>query len=112
MIVRPLSQTLNALILVTEETLTRPARYRTMAHDPAFGALAAEIRAADARPAVGKRCTRIAVAVVNVLEEFFAGDLDPRSRLLCCLGALLPDLRDQAWTAIGQEKAEQQETRR
>ncbi|MBY9027922.1 hypothetical protein K7459_30150, partial [Pseudomonas fluorescens] len=33
---RTLTQALNALIVVVEETLTKPARYQSIARDPAF----------------------------------------------------------------------------
>jgi len=104
---RTLSQALNALILVVEETLTRPARYRSIARDPGFPVLAAEIRRFDAQPAEHARCTHAAMAAVHVLEGFYeSGSLEADSPWLSPLGATLPLLRGQAFQAFRNEKAQ------
>lgn len=104
---RTLVQALNALILVVEETLTKPARYQSIARDPAFSVLAAEIRAHDARPAEQLRCTHAAMAAVHLLEAFYACEtLEADSPWLSPIGAVLPQLRGEAWQAFRNEKAQ------
>jgi hypothetical protein len=101
---RPLSQTLTELIGFTEELLTKPARYHGLAADTRFPVLAQEIRDADKRPAEGIRCTASGVAIVACTEAFFAGEMDPGSRWLAAIGALLPILRTEAWQSLKGEK--------
>lgn len=101
---RPLSQTLTDLIGFTEELLTKPARHHALAADIIFGVLAREVREADKRPAEGIRCTASGVAIVACIEAFFAGEMDPGSRWLSAIGALLPILRGEAWQALRNEK--------
>lgn len=110
---RPLSQSLNALIMVVEETLMRPARYQSIARDPAFPVLAAEIRRIDAQPADQVRCTRAAMAAIHLLEAFYACDaLEATSPWLSAVGAVLPLLRGEAFQALRNERAVAEETRR
>ncbi|WP_439399000.1 hypothetical protein ACRQ5Q_16750 [Bradyrhizobium sp. PMVTL-01] len=110
---RTLSQALNALILVVEETLTRPARYQSIARDPAFPGLAAEIRKYDSQPAEHTRCTHAAMAAVHLLEAFYASDvLEATSPWLSALGAMLPLLRGDAFQAFRNERAAIEEMRR
>ncbi|EJN11808.1 hypothetical protein PMI42_04822 [Bradyrhizobium sp. YR681] len=110
---KPLSQSLTELIVFTEEVVTKPARHHGLAADLRFTSLAQEIRAADRRPASeGVRCTHAGMAIVASTEGFFAGDMDPGSRWLAAIGALLPALRVEAWQQVKNEKAATQETRR
>lgn len=110
---RPLSQALNALIMVVEETLTRPARYQSIARDPAFPVLAAEIRKVDAQPADQVRCTRAAMATIHLLEAFYASDaLEATSPWLSAIGAVLPLLRGDAFQALRNERTATEEYRR
>jgi hypothetical protein len=101
---RPLSQTLTELIGFTEELLTKPARHHGLAADTRFAMLAQEIRDAERRPAEGIRCTASGIAIVACTEAFFAGEMDPGSRWLAAIGALLPILRGEAWQALKGEK--------
>ncbi|UEM09038.1 hypothetical protein J4G43_030330 [Bradyrhizobium barranii subsp. barranii] len=101
---RPLSQTLTDLIGFTEEVITRPARHHGLAADTRYPLLAQEIRDADKRPAEGVRCTHSGVAIVACLDAFFASDMDPTSRWLGAIGALLPLLRGEAWQQLKSEK--------
>ncbi|CUT12510.1 hypothetical protein BF49_3590 [Bradyrhizobium sp.] len=101
---RPLSQTLTDLIGFTEELLTRPARHHGLAADTRFAALAQEVRDSDRRPAEGIRCTASGVAIIACTEAFFGGEMDPGSRWLSAIGALLPILRTEAWQALRNEK--------
>ncbi|UPT93922.1 hypothetical protein J4G48_0031935 [Bradyrhizobium barranii subsp. apii] len=101
---RPLSQTLTELIGFTEELLTRPARHHGLAADTRLAVLAREIRDADRRPAEGIRCTASGFAILACTEAFFAGEMDPGSRWLSAIGALLPILRVEAWQALRNEK--------
>lgn len=103
---RSLSQALNALILVVEDTLTKPARYQTIVQDSGFSELAAEIRRHDAKPAEHIRCTYSAIAIVYLLEAFYAGGGEPTSPWLSAVGAALPLLRGEAWQAFRNEKAQ------
>lgn len=109
---KPLSQTLTEMIGFTEEVLIRPARHYGLAADPRFAQLAHEIRAADRRPAESIRCTHAGIAIVAAMEGFFAGEMDPGSRWLSAIGALLPILRGEAWQALRNERAMSEETRR
>ncbi|MBR0855641.1 hypothetical protein [Bradyrhizobium liaoningense] len=101
---RPLSQALTELIGFTEELLTKPARHHGMATDTRFAVLAQEIRDADRRPAEGIRAMGSGIAIVACIEAFFAGEMDPGSRWLAAIGALLPILRSEAWQALRTEK--------
>lgn len=101
---RPLSQTLTELIGFTEELLTKPARHHGLAADTRFALLAQEIRDAERRPAEAIRCTASGVAILACTEAFFAGEMDPGSRWLGAIGALLPVLRGEAWQALRNEK--------
>ncbi|MDA9521662.1 hypothetical protein XI06_15260 [Bradyrhizobium sp. CCBAU 11434] len=103
---RTLSRTLNDLILVVEDTLTRPARYQTIVADRKFPDLAAEIRVFDAKPAEHARCTNAAMAIVHLLEAFYASDCEATSPWLSAVGAALPLLRTEAWQALRNEKAQ------
>lgn len=106
---RPLSQTLTDLIVVAEDLVMR-SRFGT---DPGkFSELAAEIRAADARPAEGERTTCAAMVTVTAIEAFRAASADAARPWLMLIGAALPLLRTDAWIAFNQEKAAREETRR
>ena len=52
------------------------------------------------------------MAIIASTEGFFAGDMDPGSRWLAAIGALLPALRVEAWQQVKNEKAAATETRR
>lgn len=101
---RPLSQTLTELIGFTEEVVTKPARYHGIPGVTGLLDLAREIRDADRRPAEGFRTTASGLAIVACLEAFFAGAMDPGSRWLSAIGALLPILRTEAWQALRNER--------
>lgn len=101
---RLLSETLNELIGLAQETITRPARTRDFATDEKLAKLAAEVRDADARPAEGKRTTDAAMVMVIVLNAFFASDREPTSHLLGNAGVTLTWLRGEAWVALNNEK--------
>lgn len=110
---KPLSQTLTELIVFTEEVVTKPARHHGLAADLRFSTLAQEIRDADRRPASeGVRCTHAGMAIIACTEGFFAGEMDPGSRWLAAIGALLPALRTETWQQVKNEKAAATETRR
>jgi hypothetical protein len=88
---RTLTQALNALIMVVEETVARPGRYVSLARDPGFPELAAEIRKFDAQPAEHIRCTQAAMASLHLLEAFYADERQSAtSPWLSPLGATLP----------------------
>jgi hypothetical protein len=101
---RLLSETLIDLIGFAEQTITRPATHYGFAVDIRLAAIATEVRRADAMPAEGIRTTRLALAMVIFLEEFFNGDRSATSRMVGHAGNLLPDLRQEAWTARDNEK--------
>lgn len=102
---RPLSQTLLDLIGFAEQTVTKPNRYSGAAMNAqAFADIAAEVRAAEARPAENIRTTRAALIMVNALEEFYDGEGEPGSPWLMLAGATLPLLRVDAWRAFNNEK--------
>lgn len=102
---RELSKTLTALIEIAGNVVTRHGL--TLAGNIVsgeFAAIAAEVRAADQRPAEGVRCTNAALAMVIALEAYRAGERDAGSPWLMIAGALLPMLRADAWRALNQEK--------
>ncbi|MES5483616.1 hypothetical protein QMZ05_12730 [Bradyrhizobium sp. INPA03-11B] len=109
--IRPLSQTLNDLIGIAESVVTR-ARYATPMPRATFAALAAEVREAESLPADGQRATYGAIVVVNAIEAFHATGSESGSPWQMIVGTALPLLRTDAWIALNQEKAAQQETRR
>ncbi len=103
---RPLSQVLTDLVAFAEETVTKPNRYSGSALAARFGGLAVEVREADARPAEAVRTTRAAMAMVYVLEGFYACNAGSQETpWLMLIGAALPVLRDDAWIAFNNEKA-------
>lgn len=102
---RELSKTLGALIDIANHVVTRHGL--TLGGDIVnnhFAEVAAEIRAADSRPAEGIRCTNAALAMVIALEAYRDGERDPGSPWLMIAGALLPILRTDAWRALNDEK--------
>jgi hypothetical protein len=102
---RELSKTLGALIDIANHVVTRHGL--TLGGDIVnnqFAEVAAEVRAADARPCEGIRCTNAAFAMVIALEAYRDGDRDPGSPWLMIAGALLPILRADAWRALNDEK--------
>ncbi|KRR25941.1 hypothetical protein [Bradyrhizobium retamae] len=102
---RELSKTLGALIDIASHVVTRHGL--TLAGNIVsgqFAEVAAEVRAADARPSEGIRCTNAALAMVIALEAYRDGDRDPGSPWLMIAGALLPILRADAWRALNDEK--------
>lgn len=109
--IRPLSQTLTELITIAESMVTR-ARYAAPMPAGHFTVLAAEVREAEQRPAEGKRATYGAIVIVNAIEAFHATGSEQGSPWQMLIGTALPLLRTDAWIALNQEKAAQQETRR
>jgi hypothetical protein len=104
---RPLSETLGDLIVLAEQTVTKPSRYLRPADVEAFAAIAVEVREAEARPAEDVRTTRAAVMMVNAIEEFLAsgqGSENLSNPWLMLAGATLPLLRVDAWRAFNNEK--------
>lgn len=103
---RELSKTLTALIDIAGNVVTRHGL--TLGGDivsGTFAELAAEVRAADARPAEGVRCTNAALAMTIALEAFRDSDREDFGMpWLMIAGALLPMLRADAWRALNQEK--------
>jgi len=102
---RELSKTLGALIDIAGNVITRHGL--TLAGNIVsgeFAEVAAEVRAADARPSEGIRCTNAALAMVIALEAYRDGERDPGSPWLMIAGALLPILRADAWRALNDEK--------
>jgi len=102
---RELSKTLGALIDIANQVVTRHGLTLGghIVSGP-FAEIAAEIRAADARPSEGIRCTNAAFAMVIALEAYRDGERDPGSPWLMIAGALLPLLRADAWRALNDEK--------
>jgi len=105
---RPLSETLTDLIVLAEDSVTRPSRYRAgPALDAKFAALATEVRDAEARPAENVRTTSAAMIMVLALEEFHATGATSENLSnpwLMLAGATLPLLRIDAWRAFNNEK--------
>lgn len=99
---RPLSATLNEMIVFTEGVVTRPRADRD--YEGYFATLAGEVRRADALPAESIRTTRAAMVTVIAIEEFRQSGEEPGSRWLMLLGATLPLLRSEAWLAMNNEK--------
>jgi hypothetical protein len=91
---RELSKVLTELIQITSDVITRHGL--TLGGNIVsghFAEVAAEIRAADQRPAEGVRCTNAALAMVIALEAYRDSDRDAGSPWLMIAGALLPMLR-------------------
>lgn len=109
--IRPLSQTLTALIAIAESLVTR-SRYSSLMASDQFVVVASEVYEADKRPAEGQRTTNAAMVMVIAIQAFRATEEEPGSPWLMLIGATLPLLRTDAWLAFNQEKAPQQETRR
>lgn len=103
---RELSKTLTALIDVANHVVTRHGlTLGGRIVDSPFAQLAAEVRAADARPCEGVRCTNAALAMVIALEAYRDSDReDFGAPWLMIAGALLPMLRADAWRALNDEK--------
>jgi hypothetical protein len=99
---KPLSATLNELIVFAEGVVTRPRADRDYAGY--FAALANEVTRVDAQPAESIRTTRAAMVVVIAIEEFRQAGEEPGSRWLMLVGAALPLLRSEAWLAMNNEK--------
>jgi len=102
---RELSKTLGALIDIANHVVTRHGL--TLGGnivDDHFAQIAAEVRAADARPSEGIRCTNAALVMVIALEAYRDGDRDAASPWLMIAGTLLPMLRSDAWRALNDEK--------
>jgi hypothetical protein len=108
---RPLSQILNDLTGYAGNLVATPL-YSAVNANIDFAQLAAEVRAAEARPAVGTRATYGAIIVVNAIEAWRASAGEVGSPWLMLVGTALPLLRTDAWLALNQEKAQATETRR
>ncbi|HYD66128.1 hypothetical protein [Azospirillum sp.] len=102
---RELSKTLTELITISGNVVTRHGlSLAGNIVDDRFITVAQEVRAADARPAEGVRCTNAALAMVIALEAYRDGERDPGAPWLMVAGCLLPMLRADAWRALNDEK--------
>lgn len=102
---RELSKTLTDLITVAGNVVSRHGlSLGGNIVDDRFTIIAQEVRAADARPAEGVRCTNAALAMVIALEAYRDGDRIPGAPWLMVAGCLLPILREDAWRAFNDEK--------
>lgn len=102
--IRPQFAVLSDLIVLAEQVVTRPQSARSEIIRRAE--LLAEVRHADARPAEGIRTTRAALVMVIVLEELLGGIGDGQAELgwLIIAGAMLPQLRAEAFKALRNER--------
>lgn len=104
MLIKPLYTTLCNLIVLTERVVTRP-NFDRAAIRQQLADIASEVRAADARPAEDERVTQAAMVMIISLEqlrdEADRAALSPWSMIA---GAMLPLLRDDAYTALQQER--------
>ena len=111
---REISKTLGALIDIANQVVTRHGL--TLGGNIVsghFAEIAAEVRAADARPCEGIRRTNAAFAMVIALESYRDSDReDFGSPWLMIAGALLPILRADAWRALNDEKGVRDEPTR
>lgn len=106
MLTRPLYTTLSNLLVLTEEVVTRPQwpRANRTAFRLRLDDIASEVRSADSRPAEDERVTQAAMVTIICLEQI--RDLDAGSTpWLMTVGAMLPLLREDAFTALEQERA-------
>ncbi|AVT76607.1 hypothetical protein RPPS3_25440 [Rhodopseudomonas palustris] len=69
---RPFSATLNELIVLSEEVITRPSAQRDPRWTERMMRVAAEVRRADARPCDGPRTSFGAMSMVVTLEGLLA----------------------------------------
>jgi hypothetical protein len=102
--IRPLFSVLSDLIVLAEGVITRPQSVSAVTNR--FAMVAAEVRRADAAPAEDVRTTRAAAVMVIAIEEFL-GDQDGggvASPWLMIVGAMLPMLRSEAYTALRQQR--------
>ena len=102
---RPLSEAINVLLATAQDVIHKP-QMMPMRLPESFAQLAAEIRAADARPQDAERCTRAATMMLSAIEGFY--ETRDSARLenpwLMLAGSLLPLLRVEAWVAFNNEK--------
>ncbi len=102
---RTLSDTLNELIVLAEEAITRPQALRTPHFMQRVGRVAQEVRRADAQPAEGVRTTNAAMIAVIAME---AGGADPAPtpwRMI--IGASLDLLRADAYQQLVNQREAQ-----
>ena len=99
---RPLSKALTDLIACAEDIIVRPAILGPRPSD-AFTHLAAEIRAADHRPAESVRTTRAAMVMILSIENFFAESRGDYYWQII-ISATLPKLRSDAFQALQNER--------
>lgn len=104
MLTRPLYTTLSNLIVLAEETVTRP-NFDRVAFRSRVSDLATEVRAADARPAEDERVTQAAMVMIISLEQIRDEADRTSSPWSMIAGAMLPLLRADAYTALEQERA-------
>lgn len=100
---RTLSATLCDLVVLAEEVTARPLLDHRLV-DARFSALAAEVRAAEARPAEGVRATAAALVMITAINEFRFAARDGAPMWLMLVGATLPLLRRDAFAAFEDEK--------
>jgi len=104
MLTRPIYTTLSNLIVLAEETVTRPQFDRFAFHQRVVD-LASEVRSADARPAENDRVTQAAMVMIICLEQIRNLDIPFARPWVMLAGATLPLLREDAFTALEQERA-------
>jgi hypothetical protein len=100
---KPLSATLSNLIVLVEEIIGRPNSDRPFTRGD-FATLAAEVRHADSSPAESVRATNAAMVTVIAIEAFRAGERNATSPWLMVIGATLPLLRGDAFSAFKSER--------
>lgn len=106
MLTKPFYTTSSNLIVLAEETVTRP-NFDRVAFRQRVSALAVEVRAADARPAEDERVTQAAMVMIISLEQIRDEADRTSSPWSMIAGAMLPLLRADAYTALEQERAMQ-----
>jgi len=95
---RPFSDTLNELIVLAEEAITRPRAFYDPRFQARFSHAAAEVRKVDAQPAEAVRTTHAAMIVVSAIEAGIGSPAPTPWRML--IGASLDLLRAAAYQQL------------
>lgn len=96
---RPLSDTLNELIVLAEDVVTRPHALFDERVRNRIGHLAQDVRRADAQPAEGERTTYAAMITIVAMEAAVAGKSHgPWARMI--IGAALEPLRTASFRQL------------